>query len=133
MEKGNLKGQFIQKVGPQEDRFIPPGPFFLNNQNSSDSSGRICGYDQDVIDKPFLMYYNPLSCLDSGLPGEVQGSTNGPNMRVKSKLEVRTLIHDKECPGTYKVCINECPNHFFTLMDITTDPETQMKVQVKHL
>jgi len=36
-----------------------------------DSSGRICGYDHDVLDKPFLMYYNPLSCLDSGLPGEV--------------------------------------------------------------
>ena len=35
-----------------------------------DSSGRICGYDFGVHDKPYLMYYNPLACLDSGLPGE---------------------------------------------------------------
>ena len=38
-----------------------------------DSSGRICGYDQGVQEKPVLMYYNPLACLDTGLPGEGQG------------------------------------------------------------
>ena len=39
-------------------------------------------------------------------------------------------ILKKECPGTYKVCVSECPSHFFTLLDVGTDPETQILIRV---
>ena len=67
MEREILNGWFIQKVRSFRETQTAQS---IENFVFSDSSGRICGYDFGVHDKPFLMYYNPLACLDSGLPGE---------------------------------------------------------------
>ena len=33
--------------------------------------------------------------------------------------------------GTYKVCIEKCPDHFFTFLDMASDQETQAKIMVR--
>ena len=42
------------------------------------------------------------------------------------------VIPEKECPGTYKVCMKECPDNFFTFLDMATDPETQQLIMVRN-
>lgn len=58
-----------------------------------DSEGNICGA-KDYANKPYLFYFDATKCFEASLPGE-------------------------ECPGTTKMCVSDCPDELFTVLDIS--------------
>lgn len=70
-----------------------------------DSNNRVCGHDVGLEDKPYVLYFNPLSCF---IPA-------GPGM--------------DECGGTTRLCVKKCPEKStFLVTDLVTVEETRNAV-----
>ena len=44
----------------------------------------------------------------------------------------RERVSSLDSPGTYKVCMKQCPDNFFTLLDMATDQETQQIIMERN-
>ena len=66
-----------------------------------DSFNQVCGHDEAVKDKPYVLYFNPFKCF---LP--------------PSEME--------ECRGTTRLCVSECSNSTsLVFADIMKNEETK--------
>ena len=123
MEKENFNVWCIQKVKYRFYRGAQLGLFRFEWKNMWFRSRRSRKTSFDVLQSTSLPW-----CW-------VTWWRTGPTGRKKEYFSCKfggqcPVIPQKECPGTYKVCIEECPNHFFSFLDMARDPETQEKIMV---
>ena len=70
-------------------------------QYCSDSFNQVCGHDEAVKDKPYVLYFNPLKCFMP--PAEME-----------------------ECRGTTRLCVSECSKSTsFVFFDILKNGDTK--------